>query len=352
MNVGADMPIHAAAPVRPARRAPAWAVALGALLLLAGGCSRGSRLGDESNPFYLRGMRLRQESKYEEAAQAFEKCLRFSPTSVKAELQLAMLYEDHLGDPAQAIVHYQAYLRKAPKGENVDMVGKWLARAERTYLQQLMDRYPEDVDILVGRPDPGGSGIPARELALRDKVRRLQGEVDDLRGELSQVHNALAAARAGVNVPPQDTGPADGLPPAPHVLDEPLGPDPAPPAPPAGGNAGPGIARGPAVAPVPSPSPAPSAPAAGPLPPPPGGRDFVPVRRLSPGAAPLAPVGAAPATYTVQAGDTLSGVSAKVYGSSRYWPLIQEANRDRLKGGTALKPGMPLTIPPKPAALP
>jgi hypothetical protein len=56
----------------------------GLLPLLAAGCGG----ADEKNPFYQRGERLRKEEKYTEAAAAYEKCLRLSPESAKAHLQL------------------------------------------------------------------------------------------------------------------------------------------------------------------------------------------------------------------------------------------------------------------------
>jgi LysM repeat protein len=319
---------------------------LGALLLAAAaGCSSGSKLVDESNPFYLRGLRLRQENKYEEAAQAFAKCLRFSPASVKAELQLAMLFEDHLDDPARAVVHYRAYLQKAPAGESRDTVAKWLARAERSYLQQLMDRYPEDVDILMGRGATAPSAVSPRESALREQVVRLNAEVDGLRRELSLVHAALAAARGGGRasaVP--GTSPAAAVAPAPAPVSSPAVPAPASTVPvpwPAAAHGTPAGASAPTAAP--------------PLPPPEESGGFIPVRRLTPSAAAVpgtAAAAPAPTRYTVVAGDTLSAVARKSYGSASLWPLLQEANRELLQGGTALKPGMELLVPPKPPAAP
>ena len=50
-------------------------------------------------------------------------------------------------------------------------------------------------------------------------------------------------------------------------------------------------------------------------------------------------------TYTVQAGDTLSLISRRVYGVSNRWTEIYEANRDQLPSSNALKPGQVLRIP-------
>lgn len=52
-----------------------------------------------------------------------------------------------------------------------------------------------------------------------------------------------------------------------------------------------------------------------------------------------------PQTYTVETGDTLSRISAKVYGSSNRWMDIFQANRDQLPSPNALQPGQVLQIP-------
>lgn len=154
------------------------------LPLLLAGCSGESSLSDERNPFYLRGVRLREAEKYDEAATEFDKCLRLSPSSSKADLQLAMLYEDHLADPIRAIYHYNAYLHKAPKSENAETVQKWLTRVERTYFQKLADRYPEDLQLLAGRGSPDGTGtvLNAREVILNRRLKELSREINALRG--------------------------------------------------------------------------------------------------------------------------------------------------------------------------
>jgi nucleoid-associated protein YgaU len=50
-------------------------------------------------------------------------------------------------------------------------------------------------------------------------------------------------------------------------------------------------------------------------------------------------------TYVVRAGDTLSGISRKFYGTPDQWRKIYQANRDILKGGNALRVGQRLVIP-------
>lgn len=53
--------------------------------------------------------------------------------------------------------------------------------------------------------------------------------------------------------------------------------------------------------------------------------------------------------YVVQSGDTLSGIARSVWGSTKNWRKILEANKSILPSEDKLRPGMKLRIPPKPA---
>ena len=53
-------------------------------------------------------------------------------------------------------------------------------------------------------------------------------------------------------------------------------------------------------------------------------------------------------TYTVMPGDTLSGIAAKLLGSSKHWQLILDANPGTLESPDKLRAGMKLRIPRKP----
>ena len=51
-------------------------------------------------------------------------------------------------------------------------------------------------------------------------------------------------------------------------------------------------------------------------------------------------------SYTVKKGDTLQEISQKMYGTTKKWRRIYEANRGTIKGGPEkIMPGMKLTIP-------
>ncbi|MEZ5463662.1 MAG: peptidoglycan-binding protein LysM [Lysobacteraceae bacterium] len=51
-------------------------------------------------------------------------------------------------------------------------------------------------------------------------------------------------------------------------------------------------------------------------------------------------------TYTVESGDTLSGISKKMYGSANKYMVIFEANKPMLSDPDKIYPGQVLRIPP------
>jgi LysM repeat protein len=80
-------------------------------------------------------------------------------------------------------------------------------------------------------------------------------------------------------------------------------------------------------------------------------KDVVADIRVKAGAAPSAPAGqsapaaAAATTYTVKAGDTLSGIAKQLLGNANDYMEIFNANRDQLTDPDKIKPGQVLKIP-------
>lgn len=60
---------------------------------------------------------------------------------------------------------------------------------------------------------------------------------------------------------------------------------------------------------------------------------------------PAAPPPAAPQTYTVVSGDSLSKIAKHFYGKASLWPRIFEANKDQIKNPDLIHPGQKLVIP-------
>ena len=71
-------------------------------------------------------------------------------------------------------------------------------------------------------------------------------------------------------------------------------------------------------------------------------KDIVADIKVSPQAA---AVGTSGSTYTVQAGDTLSGIARKHLGDANAYMKIYEANRDQLSDPDKIKPGQVLKMP-------
>ena len=65
----------------------------------------------------------------------------------------------------------------------------------------------------------------------------------------------------------------------------------------------------------------------------------------APAAAPEAPARAAAQTYTVKAGDTLSGIAKEHLGSAGAYMKIFELNKDQLSDPDKIKPGQVLRLP-------
>ena len=53
--------------------------------------------------------------------------------------------------------------------------------------------------------------------------------------------------------------------------------------------------------------------------------------------------------YVVQRNDTLTGIAKALYGKASYWTRIRDANPGKInQGGTNIRPGMTILIPPPP----
>lgn len=51
-------------------------------------------------------------------------------------------------------------------------------------------------------------------------------------------------------------------------------------------------------------------------------------------------------THTVVRGDTLSGIAKQYYGKAGSWPILFDANRDKLDNPDLIHPGQVLKVPP------
>ena len=50
-------------------------------------------------------------------------------------------------------------------------------------------------------------------------------------------------------------------------------------------------------------------------------------------------------TYTIEKGDTLSGIAQRFYGKAKYWRQIHEANSAEIENPDRIFPGQVITLP-------
>ena len=70
-----------------------------------------------------------------------------------------------------------------------------------------------------------------------------------------------------------------------------------------------------------------------------------PAEPAKPAVAAPKPVEEAPKTYTVVQGDSLYGISQKIFGTTRHVDRIYQANKDRIKDPNTLQVGINLRVP-------
>lgn len=189
--------------IRSTRRYSRSALApasLAVALLVVISCSRRTTESEENNPFFIRGRRLREQSLYEDAALAFENCLRVTPRAASAHLQLGMIYEDHLDDEVAALYHYRAFLRKRPEHENATVAE---ASAQRV-MERLIKRHagvlspeaavrppdqPDETDLAIQR-------LQTEKEFLLSRLGDMNRTVQDLERRLAERRRENGASRS------------------------------------------------------------------------------------------------------------------------------------------------------------
>src|SRR5690349_10085580 len=91
--------------------------------VLLTGCfpSPQGQLDEEKEPHFLAGKARFNAMDYQGAIEAFEKALDANPNSGAAHFELGCLCEQNLADPAEAIYHYDHYLKLRPNAANAEI---------------------------------------------------------------------------------------------------------------------------------------------------------------------------------------------------------------------------------------
>jgi LysM repeat protein len=100
--------------------------------------------GEANHPLFMKGKKERNNSKYPEAAECFEKYLLIEPKSARTHNELGTLYDLHLDSPLLAVYHYRQYLKYAPESQDAETVSKWLEAAEKKYYLKMKEKYQDN----------------------------------------------------------------------------------------------------------------------------------------------------------------------------------------------------------------
>ena len=277
----------------------------GALLLVCLVCviGCGDYTGKEkSHPLFVKAEASTVAGNYKEAAQYFEEFLYVCPKSALTHYKLASLYGDNLDDPFRAMYHYGKYLELSPGTADAEDVQKFSEACRKRLFEKLSKDY-ETIDT---------EKAYAEVTRLRTHLQKYVEYAGKLRAQNEQMRKIIQDRKfvREVSVQPLRT-----------------------PAQQAGGNDP--FAQGSVDVRTAQPGTQPAAkPAAQPGTQP----------AAKPTAQPAAQ-GAAPRIYIVEKGDTLSKISKKMYGTSKYYPNIMKANQDVIGPKGNLYPGMKLKIP-------
>ena len=257
--------------------------------MLTTGC--GDYVGKEkSHPLFVKAGASRAAGNYKESAQYYEDFLYICPKSPLAHFELASVYADNLDEPFRAMYHYEKFLELAPNSPDAADIKKFSAACRKRIFDKLSKDY-QSVDA-------------AKALAEVERYRKKLDEYIEYSNKLrAQNEKMKAMIRSGrvtreVSVRPLRTTETVTPEENPEVTD----------------NTAASVAVKPAAKPE------------------------------NPPAAAAASTGAV-REYTVVSGDSLSKISRKMYGTTKHWRKIQEANPGKVGAQGQVRVGVTLKIP-------
>ena len=263
-------------------------------VLSAGGCDFGKAevVKETSEPHFLRGQEELRRGNISEALSAFLKVSEKRRDAPESHFELGRIYLEHMNDPNTAIYHFKKYLELKPNSPSSPMVRQMIETAQKKFAASLPES-PFDSNIRRIELEEILQKQQKENLELKQKLAAAIATIDRLEATQNvrvepraQRHSAVAAASSNSS---ETTSAQQRQAEQSRRAEQ--------------------VAQNSASARVPTVS-----------------RDI-------------------PSTYVVQAGDTLSSISRKIYGTPNKWRDIFSANRDRLATASSLKPGQTLKIP-------
>lgn len=269
-------------------------------VLSAGGCDFGKAevVKETSEPHFLRGQEELRRGNISEALSAFLKVSEKRRDAPESHFELGRIYLEHMNDPNTAIYHFKKYLELKPNSPSSPMVRQMIETAQKKFAASLPES-PFDSNIRRIELEEILQKQQKENLELKQKLAAAIATIDRLEATQNvrvepraQRRSAVATASSNSSETASVNATASAQQ---RQAEQPRRAE--------------QTAQNSASARVPTVS-----------------RDI-------------------PSTYVVQAGDTLSSISRKIYGTPNKWRDIFSANRDRLATASSLKPGQTLKIP-------
>lgn len=149
------------------------------IMLLSGGCDR---MITPKHAQQLKDAEAKATSgDFARAISLYESALEDRPTDAEVHYKLALLYDDKMSDPLNALHHFKRYLAIAPNGPRANDVKSFVKRDEVALLTSLSG------DAVISRTEA---------TRLRNENLSLRKDLDDARGR-SRVASANSSPSAG-----------------------------------------------------------------------------------------------------------------------------------------------------------
>lgn len=251
--------------------------------MFCGACSSGelSIVNETEERQFKLAKEFQSQGRYEDALITYLGLISIRRESPESHLEVGYIYLNTLKDPVRAIFYFDRYLELKPESERIIQVKQLIETAKLEFLRQLPTK-PFQGDV--------------DRIDLLEIIEKLKKENDTLKLKYNKALLEIKAKRGQeamnqVSISLNEMIPNDGN----SSQSE-------------GGNLTSNIAS--------------TSNATG----------MVDPREV-------------PKSYVVQAGDTLSKISEKFYGTANRWNDIYQANRDTLSSARSLKVGQELLIP-------
>lgn len=277
--------------------------------------SCGDYVGKEkTHPLFIKAGTAKNAGNYQEAAKYLEEFLTICPKSAETHLRLALLYSDNLDEPLKAVYHFRKYLELAPNDtKNADDINGFTELAKKHLYEKLKEEYKDNSANIALNEDLEKTKERLNKYVEYSKALETQNQ------QMKQRLREIAAQRSAPVRTPQATTETPVRTTAPAV---------------AAGTAGTTssvsqIASANGVTPTATTT----------------SQGTGTTAAASAGTAAGAKLG----SYTVKAGDTLIGISRKIYGSPKYYKLIADANKGVIPASMQVRVGQVIKIPQLPS---